>query len=213
MRNKLKSALRYPVELAKKILALGDSPHAIALGVAIGIFIGLTPSVGVQTIMVLAIVVLTRRFFYFNASAAMASTYVSNPITMLPMYYFWYHLGARFLPSYDGNIRFDELLVFESWGEWWTNMYALAAQVGVPMLLGALLTAPIGAVLAYFATYFFLKKYRGRRRSPEDDSDVSDSTDASSGDRERVDEGHGDAQLRTDKDERAKARQSTVVTS
>lgn len=213
MRNKFQSALRYPIQLAKSVLALGDSPHAIALGVAIGIFIGLTPSVGVQTVMVLAVVLVTRRLFYFNASAAMASTYVSNPVTMLPMYYFWYHLGARFLPGYDANLQFDDLLVFDGWAEWWTNMCALAAQVGIPMLLGALLTAPVGAVIAYFVTYFFLTKYRARRDSTGAKASCEETSDSAATGKERMDEGHSESRAHSDQEERTTSRKSTIVAS
>lgn len=148
-----------PRTLLRSVLALDDSPHAIALGVAIGIFVGLTPSVGVQTIMVLAIVVLTRPFFYFNGTAAMASTYISNPVTMAPMYYFWYRLGASVLGS-DANVNFDALLEFEGLAGWWAATTALAVKVGWPMLLGALLTAPIGAVIAYPVTHYLISKWR-----------------------------------------------------
>ena len=69
------------------------------MGTAIGIFVGMTPLVGIQTLVVLAVVFVTRRFFYFNVTAAVLSTYVSNPLTMVPLYYFWYRLGTWFVPG------------------------------------------------------------------------------------------------------------------
>lgn len=146
-----------PRQLLSSVLALDDAPHAIALGVAIGIFVGLTPTVGIQTGLILGIVFITRRFFYFNASAAMAATYVSNPFTMLPMYYFWYHLGTWFVP---GNMTFVELraaLQFDGIGGWWSSMCAVGIEVGGPMFIGALLTAPIGVLIAYPVSYFVVK--------------------------------------------------------
>lgn len=175
-----------PRTLLRSVLALDDSPHAIALGVAIGIFVGLTPSVGVQTIMVFAVIFLTRPFFYFNGTAAMASTYISNPVTMAPMYYFWYRLGARILGT-DANVNFDALLEFEGLAGWWQATMGLAVEVGWPMLLGALVTAPVGAAIAYPVTHYFVSSWRGSNQqdiadevnNPSDDSAESHSGDAS----------------------------------
>lgn len=163
-----------PRALLRSVLALDDSPHAIALGVAIGVFVGLTPSVGVQTIMILAVVFLTRPFFYFNGTAAMASTYISNPITMAPMYYFWYRLGASVLGT-DANVNFDALLEFEGLSGWWTATTAMAVKVGWPMLLGALLTAPIGAAIAYPLTHYLISSLRKNRANSSQSNDVSES--------------------------------------
>lgn len=152
-----------PRAVLRTVLALNDSPHAIALGVAIGIFVGLTPTVGVQTILILGLVFVTRRFMYFNATAAMASTYVSNPITMLPMYYGWYRIGAWFCSGSLSAAEFEKLMQFDGLSGWWAAMCALGSQVAMPMCLGALLTAPIGVAIAYPVTYFLVKWLRGQK--------------------------------------------------
>lgn len=166
-----------PKTLLRSVLALDDSPHAIALGVGIGIFVGLTPSVGIQTILILGVILATRPFFYFNGTAAMASTYISNPLTMAPMYYFWYRLGAWFIPGTDTNVNFDSLLKFDGLAGWWQSTASLAVQVGTPMLVGALLTAPIGAAIAYPLTHYLVRVFR---KSSGDDSSGSNSSDADS---------------------------------
>lgn len=163
------------------MLALDDSPHAIALGVAIGIFVGLTPTVGIQTILILALVFLCRPFFYFNGSAAMAATYVSNPFTMVPLYYFWYRLGARFFSSSISFEDFTAALQFDGVAGWWETVCSLGVQVGIPTVLGGLLTAPFAVALAYPAAYYLVKWSRSPAR-PTDQaepgpSDLADSTD------------------------------------
>jgi len=56
--------------------------HALARGVAVGLFVGLTPTVGFQTIfMVIGCVILRGNF-----PAAFLVSWVSNPITMAPLY-------------------------------------------------------------------------------------------------------------------------------
>ncbi|MEZ6129298.1 MAG: DUF2062 domain-containing protein [Planctomycetaceae bacterium] len=164
-----------PRVLLRSVLALDDAPHPIALGVAIGVFVGLTPTVGIQTVLILALVVLCRPFFYFNGSAAMAATYVSNPFTMVPLYYFWYRLGSWFVP---GRISFEDFtaaLQFDGLAGWWTTVCNLGVQVGVPTLIGGLLTAPFGVAIAYPAAYFLVKWARTPSRQPvavaDDDND------------------------------------------
>jgi len=151
----------HPRQLLRSVLALNDSPHAVALGVAVGIFVGLTPTVGVQTVLILALAFLSRKVCYFNGAAAMASTYVSNPFTMLPLYYFWYQLGMWFFPGSSATIDLAPLTEFNGIAGWWNAMCDLGLNVGVPMFVGALITAPFGAVGAYAATYFALKRVHG----------------------------------------------------
>ncbi|MFY9252112.1 MAG: DUF2062 domain-containing protein [Fuerstiella sp.] len=149
-----------PQVLLRSVLALDDSPHSIALGVSIGIFVGLTPSVGIQTVLILAVVFLTRPFFYFNGTAAMASTYISNPLTMAPLYYFWYRLGAWFFPGYSKTVDLSPLTTAQGLSGWWNATCELAMQVGWPMLTGAMMTAPVGAAIAYPLTRMLVGWFR-----------------------------------------------------
>lgn len=154
-----------PRTVLRRLLALNDSAHAIALGVAVGVFVGLTPTVGVQTILILGLVLATRRFVYFNATAAMASTYISNPVTMVPMYYGWYRIGAWFSTGSLSAEEFEAMLQFQGLSGWWEAMCALGSQVALPMFVGALLTAPIGVAIAYPVTYFLVKWIRDQKPS------------------------------------------------
>ena len=43
-----------------KLLRLRGTPHSIAMGAAIGVFIGLTPTIPFHTITILAITLVTR---------------------------------------------------------------------------------------------------------------------------------------------------------
>ncbi len=142
-----------PRKLLRSVLALDDSPHAIALGVAIGMFFGMTPTVGIQTLFILAFLAITRRFFYFNTAAAMAATYVSNPITMVPLYYFWYRLGALFVGGQATMEQVESVLEFDGLAGWWESVCTIGAEVGIPILVGAAITAPICAALSYPACY------------------------------------------------------------
>ncbi|MCP4171850.1 MAG: DUF2062 domain-containing protein [Fuerstiella sp.] len=174
-----------PRILLRSVLALDDSPHSIALGTSIGIFVGLTPSVGIQTILIVALALIFRRLVYFNVTAAMLSTYVSNPLTTVPMYYFWYRLGTWFVPGNATVDQFEAILDFEGLAGWWQATCSLAVQVGMPMLIGSLLIAPIGSVIAYPLTRYLVRWFR--RTNTHDSGDQGSSNSVGG----RVDEAHG----------------------
>ena len=72
------------------VIKLRSSPRAIAGGLALGTFIAFTPTVGVQ--LILAFVAAT--FFNMNRPAAMIPVWITNPVTVAPIYTFNYWLGA-----------------------------------------------------------------------------------------------------------------------
>ena len=68
---------------------LRKGPEAIARGVFIGIFVGLTPTVGGQTLlMILGCMALRGNF-----PSAFAVSWVSNPFTVAPLYWLFHGIG------------------------------------------------------------------------------------------------------------------------
>ncbi|MFN2333947.1 MAG: DUF2062 domain-containing protein [Wenzhouxiangellaceae bacterium] len=70
--------------------SLNVDEYALARGVAVGLVVGLTPTVGIQTFMML----IASLTFRANFPAAMVVSFVSNPLTMGPLYYGFNQLGA-----------------------------------------------------------------------------------------------------------------------
>ena len=79
----------------RRILHLRDTPHAIALGVAVGTFYGLSPLYGLHTILGLVTAALSRA----NKAATLIMIWVNNPLTTLPILYGQYLLGTLLLPG------------------------------------------------------------------------------------------------------------------
>ena len=61
----------------------------VARGLAIGLFVALTPTLGVQTVLMLLLCVLLRG----NFIAAFAVSWISNPFTFAPLYLTYYLVG------------------------------------------------------------------------------------------------------------------------
>lgn len=65
--------------------------RAVARGVGVGLFIALTPTVGIQIVMMLGACLLVRG----NFLAAFVVSWISNPVTMAPLYVGYHALGER----------------------------------------------------------------------------------------------------------------------
>lgn len=122
---------------------------------------GLTPTVGLQTLEVIVFAVVTRRLFYFNRAAALILIYVSNPLTVAPIYYGLYTVGSLFVPGQATLEQFQQILSFEGFAGWWRALSELATDVGLPLAIGTLLVAPVGAAATYPITRMLLSWYRG----------------------------------------------------
>ena len=83
----------------KKILSLfrnqNGSPFFNAKGLAIGVFSGCFPFFGFQTLMGVFFAKIAKG----NIVLAAIGTWISNPFTYIPLYYFNYKVGAIFLKS------------------------------------------------------------------------------------------------------------------
>lgn len=126
---------------------LRGETETVARGIGIGLFIGLTPTVGFQTILMIIGCLLMRG----NFPAAFAVSWISNPLTMAPLYWGFHKLGEAV---------FGRLIIFS--GE---NGYL--GKVGDEMLftlLGSLLIAAPSAILGYRIALRILAAYSARRK-------------------------------------------------
>lgn len=121
-----------------RVLERSGSFHAdefaLARGVSLGLFVGLTPTVGIQTVMMIA----GSLTFRANFPAAMIVSLVSNPFTVAPLYYGFHQLGrglAQRLPAWR---EVDERLT-----------PGLAADT-TALLIGSMAVAIPSAVIGYF---------------------------------------------------------------
>ncbi len=138
-----------PRQWLRAILQLKDTPHSIALGTAIGIFIGLTPTFGIQMLLVIAVACLTQPFFRFNRFAALVAVYISNPFTMIPIYWMNYRIGAIFTRTEITWSEFVDLFQYSSYTEWWSTFSNVFYTLGTPLIVGSLLVATFLSLPTY----------------------------------------------------------------
>lgn len=133
-------------------MTLKSSPRKIALGFALGVFLAFTPTFGVQTILTLSLAALLR----VNPISATVGVYVSNPLTVVPMYALCYKLGAWIL-GVSPVIQGEEL----SWGLLSLGKTGLS-WMGVEMV-GAIFVGGVSAMVGYFVALASVVRYRRAR--------------------------------------------------
>ncbi len=138
-----------PRAIVRRILSVNDTPHAIALGAAVGMFVACTPTLGIRMAIVALFAVATRRWLYFNCPAALLTTCLSNPITTVPLYYFDYWVGSRLIEGRVTREDFARALDYQNLAEWWQAAQWLVEEVGTPLLLGSLIVASLMSVATY----------------------------------------------------------------
>ncbi|MDH3747196.1 MAG: DUF2062 domain-containing protein [Gammaproteobacteria bacterium] len=127
---------------------------------ALGLFIAFLPFPGHP--LWAALLALTLRI---NIPVAIVTTFVSNPLTMGPMYYSTYRLGRRLLGLEPVPFSFELSL------DWVTNKFVTIWQ---PMILGSLLLGTAAALIGYVIVDLLWRAsvhdYKSRKRQQRNDS-------------------------------------------
>ncbi|HUV38394.1 MAG TPA: DUF2062 domain-containing protein, partial [Planctomycetota bacterium] len=147
------------------LMMLDDTPHSIAMGVAVGLFVGLTPTVGVQMLLV----VLVSLFIRCNRTVGCALVWLTNPLTMVPVYFFNYMVGTWVLRIQPVSIEVFGHKITDAFHHvyWHERLVAmvramgrLAIDVAGPMWLGSVVVSVVLAVPAYFFVKWGVVTYR-----------------------------------------------------
>ena len=141
-------------------------PHKIALGLALGIFVGFLPIMGIQMVVVSLIAIPLRA----NLKSALVGVWISNPFTFIPLYYGNYLFGRMFLSTRAvGWKEFAGTITQASDWSWTTIRSSLANLVGMgtdillPLWVGSAILAVLFSIPVYILTYRFVITYRARR--------------------------------------------------
>jgi len=147
-----------------KFLRLQGDPHSLAMGVAIGLFVGITPTIPLHSAL---IIILAWPLRGNILAALVAATAVSNPVTWLPQYYFSWRLGNWLLPGHLSWDRIQSLLGLFASRASFKQSLVLLGQMGleaaVVMLLGGILLAIPFTCAGYILTFKFFRAIRKKR--------------------------------------------------
>ncbi len=148
-----------------KFIRLKGDPKSLAAGTAIGVFVGLTPTIPLHTVAIIALTVVTRTSFI---AAYTASWLVCNPLTYVPIYYLSLVIGNAVTP-YDLNWeRIKEvlnlLLSHPGIGPSITAVANLGFEAITVMVVGGCILAVPFTVASYYFSHTLFVKIRKKRQ-------------------------------------------------
>ena len=137
-----------------KFLRLQDDPRKLAWGMALGVFVGVTPTVPFHFITVLTLAPLLR----ISVITAVLGTQLCNPLTIAFLYLTAFKVG-HFLLLRGAPLRLPETYT-------WANSLHLICRGGLALQVGGLIIAIPPAILSYFLTKWIITRYR-RLKTPK----------------------------------------------
>jgi len=147
--------------LIRHVLHADDPPHRLALGLAIGIFVTFTPTIGCQSALVIFLAWLLRA----NKVIGLPLVWITNPATFVPIYYPCYVIGRVLLREPEIGLSWWQEFAhppvgwFATIHFYWTRML----EIAIPLWLGCLIVSGVLAVATYYAAYFAIRWYRLKR--------------------------------------------------
>jgi len=136
-----------PIRQAKlnllRFIRLKGSPEYVAKGMALGIFIGMTPTFGMQMLIAAGFALIFKQ----HKIAAILGVWITNPITAPAIYALEYETGRLILNVERARLPLEFTL---------SSLKSLSWEILGPMCLGSLLYGVICAGIAYAVTFRFL---------------------------------------------------------
>lgn len=128
------------------------SRRGVALGVALGLFIGLL--IPIAQILFVAMAAI---FLRANIAIGAVGTFVSNPLTVPPIYFAAYHLGAWA----TGTSADASLSLTDPW-----SVYDNLGSIGLPLFTGLATIATVSALAGYLlVSQVWIWRVNAKRRS------------------------------------------------
>ena len=122
-----------------RFVRLRGLPEEIAKGVALGIFVGMTPTFGFQMAIAFFFACLLRE----NRLAAILGVWVTNPVTAPFIYAIEYEIGRILLKMERARLPSEFT---------WEAYASLGWDIMFPLWVGGILTGVILGALSYFVT-------------------------------------------------------------
>jgi uncharacterized protein (DUF2062 family) len=136
-----------------RLRRLSDTPHAVALGFAIGVFTAVTPFLGTHMVMA----ALLAWVIGGSVVAALLGTFIGNPLTYPLFWYSTYEVGNLMLGGSSGKEPIDL-----SGGIFQSSLEHLW-PILKPMSLGSIPVGLLLAGLSYLLVRPMVEAYKNRR--------------------------------------------------
>lgn len=148
-----------------RFIRLKGHPDAIARGLAAGVFAGCFPIFGIQMLAGAMLAALVRG----NIPLALGGTWISNPVTYIPLFIFNYHVGIWVLGTTEDALVADQSL--EALVDLGADLAlipmlqeitTLGASFLIPLLAGCTVVGIVCAAISYCIAQWLLRSARQR---------------------------------------------------
>ena len=148
-----------------RFIRLRGQPSVLARGVAVGTFIGITPTIPFHTIFALILAFVMRGS---KVAALLSTVLVSNPLTFVLQYYLSFQIGNWLTPGKISWEKMTELMEALSSGANFSESLTALGHMGLKALIviligGSILALPF-TVASYVLSFLFFRKIQQKRR-------------------------------------------------
>lgn len=160
--------------IVRRVARGSGTPEQIALGVALGVFVAFTPTVGLQMIIAAGLATL----LHANRLAAVLPVWITNPVTVIPIYCFNYWIGRlvmggpklrEFRAEIADVIRFAEQAGIIGVGQTVRRLLGLGMEFLGPLWLGSVAVGALLALPTYLAARRAVIAFRARLHKRRND--------------------------------------------
>ena len=135
----------------QRFLKIRGCPREIAKGFALGLFVGMSPTIGFQMLIAVPLAAL----FKLNKLAAVAGVWISNPITAPLIYGTTYLVGAKMM-----GLAGHHASTGVTAGSTLLKMIAKAPEIFWAMTVGGVVLGLPVAFAGYYLALLAVRKYR-----------------------------------------------------
>lgn len=147
-KNKLRNNIQ-------KLVTLQATTKEIAFSIALGIFIGLLIPMGLQTVFIIPLAAATGS----NIALAYTATLISNPFTIIPIYYSALQIGSYLTKINFTWNDFNIVIINPTYG----NIIKLGSEGLAVFFTGALLQAILFSAFFYIISFKSIEYLRKRK--------------------------------------------------
>ncbi len=148
-----------------RFIRLRGKPSVLARGVAVGIFVGVTPVIPFHAILALIFAYVLRGS---KIAALLTTVLVSNPLTFFLQYYLSFRIGNWLTPSNISWEKMTELMDTLSNGANFSKSISALEHMGLEalslLLIGGVILAIPFTIASYVLSFLFFRSMQQKRR-------------------------------------------------
>ncbi len=134
----------------QRFLKIRGNPREIALGFALGIFIGMSPTMGAQTLIVVPLAALLK----WNKISAAVGVWISNPVTAPIIYSITFFIGTH-LTGIKESLNPAEGVDFSI-----ITMLLTAPRILWALILGGIIIGLPTSIIGYYLSFTAVSQYQ-----------------------------------------------------